>query len=122
VESIDMVEVLRRIEEGIYDQEEYEKALEWTKEYAKEGVDPNPEDFQRTKEQKEEDWEFTVKTAIIVRDLMIGNENLSDDYSEEALGHNAIAAGFQGQRQWTDRWANADYTEAILNTSFDWNG
>lgn len=122
VESIDMVEVLRRIEEGIYDHEEYEKALVWTKQYAKEGVDPNPEDFRRTEEQKEEDWEFTVKTAIIVRDLMIGNENLAHEYSEEALGHNAIAAGFQGQRQWTDRWANADYTEAMLNTSFDWNG
>lgn len=122
VEAIDMVEVLRRIEDGIYDHEEYERALAWTKENAKEGIDPNPEEFQRTEKEKEEDWEFTVKTAMIVRDLMIGNENLAEEFSEEALGHNAIAAGFQGQRQWTDKWANADFTEAILNSTFDWNG
>lgn len=122
VESIDMVEVLRRIEEGIYNHEEYERALIWRKENAKEGIDPNPRDFQRSEEQKEKDWEFTIKTAIIVRDLMIGNKNFPEEFSEEALGHNAIAAGFQGQRQWTDYWANADFTEAILNSSFDWNG
>lgn len=122
VESIDEVEVLRRIEEGIYDEETYQKALAWTKENAKEGIDPNPADHQRSEEEKEKDWEFTVKTAIIVKDLMQGNEKLKDKFSEEALGHNAIAAGFQGQRQWTDHWANADFTEAILNSSFDWEG
>lgn len=122
VESIDEVEVLRRIEQKIYDEETYQKALKWAKEYAKEGVDPNPESHQRTEEEKEQDWEFTVKTAIIVKDLMIGNEKLKDKFSEESLGHNAIVSGFQGQRQWTDYWPNADFTEAILNSSFDWEG
>ncbi len=122
VESIDEVEVLRRIEEEIYDKDEYEKALAWTKAKCKEGFDKNPEYAQKSREQKDSDWEFTVKCAVIIKDLMSGNPNLPKGREEEALGHNAIAAGFQGQRQWTDHYPNTDFPEAILNTSFDWNG
>ena len=122
VESIDEVEVLRRIEEEIYDKDEYEKALAWTKAKCKEGFDKNPEYAQKSRDQKDADWEFTVKCAVIIKDLMSGNSNLPKGREEEALGHNAIAAGFQGQRQWTDHHPNTDFPEAILNTSFDWNG
>lgn len=122
VESVDEVEVLRRIELGIYDKEEYERALEWTRANCREGFDKNPDYARHTREQKDANWEFTVKCALIIRDLMKGNPALSEKYSEEALGHNAIAAGFQGQRQWTDYLPNTDFPEAILNTSFDWSG
>ena len=122
VESVDEVEVLRRMDEGIYDHEEYERAIAWVKENCPEGFDKNPDFIKKTPEQKEKDWEFTVKTAIIVRDLMCGNKNLPEGCREEEVGHNAIAAGFQGQRQWTDHYPNADFTESILNTSFDWSG
>ena len=122
VESVDEVEVIRRMEEGIYDHELYEKALAWTREFCKEGFDKNPEFIRKSDEQKEKDWEFVVKSAMIVQDLMCGNENLPEGCEEEAVGHNAIAAGFQGQRQWTDFYPNADFAEAILNSSFDWNG
>ncbi len=34
---------------------------------------------------------------LIARDLMVGNDKLAEaGFGEEALGHNAIAAGFQG--------------------------
>jgi L-fucose isomerase len=121
-ESVDEVEVLRRIEQGIYDKEQYEKALAWTKKNCREGFDKNPEYVQRSREQKDKDWEFSVKCACIIKDLMCGNPNLPADRQEEKLGHNAIAAGFQGQRQWTDMFPNTDFAEAILNTSFDWEG
>ncbi len=122
-EYVDMSEFIRRIDEGIYDKEEYERALKWVKEFCKEGPDDNPKEIQRSKEQKERDWEFVVKMALIARDLMVGNPRLAKlGFGEEALGHNAIAAGFQGQRQWTDHFPNGDFMEAILNTSFDWNG
>jgi L-fucose isomerase len=119
---VDEVEVIRRITENIYDEAEYEKALAWTKEYCKEGFDKNPLEAQKTREQKEEDWKFVVKMMCIIKDLMNGNENLPAGCEEEAVGHNAIAAGFQGQRQWTDFYPNCDFPEALLNTSFDWNG
>ena len=122
VESVDEVEILRRMEEGIYDEEEFKKALEWTKKNCPEGWDKNPDIIRKTPEEKEKDWEFTVKTACIIKDLMNGNPNLPADRQEEMVGHNAIAGGFQGQRQWTDHWPNADFAESILNTSFDWNG
>ncbi len=122
VESVDEVEVLRRIEKGIYDKEEYEKALRWTRENCKEGFDKTQEFARKSWEAKDLDWEFSVKCALIIKDLMNGNKKLSDNYNEESLGHNAIAAGFQGQRQWTDIFPNTDFAEAILNTSFDWNG
>lgn len=122
VESVDEVEVLRRIEEEIYDKEEYEKALAWTRANCEEGFDKNPEYARRSRQQKDKDWEFTVKCALIIKDLMNGNPNLPKGREEEMLGHNAIAAGFQGQRQWTDHYPNTDFPEAILNTSFDWNG
>ena len=123
VEAIDMCEISRRIEEEIYDKEEYELALSWSKENCKEGKDHNPEEKQRSREQKNQDWEYVVKMAMISRDLMVGNPRLKDiGFAEEALGHNAIAAGFQGQRQWTDYLPNGDFMEAILNSSFDWNG
>lgn len=122
VESVDEVEIIRRMTEGAYDKEEYEKALKWTKEYCKEGIDTNAEELKSSAEQKEKDWEFVVKMMVIIKDLMVGNEKLKEEHPEEALGHNAIAAGFQGQRQWTDFYPNCDYPEALLNSSFDWNG
>lgn len=122
VESVDEVEIIRRMTEGIYDQKEYEKALAWVKEYCKEGFDKNPAEIQKTREQKDKDWEFVVKMMCIIKDLMNGNQNLPKGREEEMVGHNAIAAGFQGQRQWTDFYPNCDFPEAMLNTSFDWNG
>ena len=122
VESVDEVEIIRRMTEGIYDEEEFQKALKWTKEKCIEGFDKNPEEVQKTREQKDADWEFVVKMMVIIKDLMSGSDKLDPKFSEEAIGHNAIAAGFQGQRQWTDFYPNCDYPEAMLNTSFDWNG
>ncbi len=122
VESIDEVEVLRRIEQEIYDKDEYERAMQWVRKYCKEGFDKNPKELQRSSEQKVKDWEFSVKSACIIKDLMHGNENLPVGREEERLGHHAIAGGFQGQRQWTDFLPNTDFAEAILNSSFDWNG
>ena len=122
VESVDEVEILRRIDKGIYDHELYEKALAWTRANCPEGLDKNPEFIRKSDEEKAADWEFTVKTALIIQDLMSGNDNLPEGCEEETVGHNAIAAGFQGQRQWTDAYPNADFPEAILNSSFDWNG
>ncbi len=122
VESVDEVEIIRRMTEGIYDHAEYEKALAWAKEKCIEGFDKNPEELQKTREQKDADWEFVVKMMCIIKDLMNGNENLPEGCEEEKVGHNAIAAGFQGQRQWTDFYPNCDFPEAMLNTSFDWNG
>lgn len=123
-EGIDEVEIIRRMTEGIYDKEEYNKALAWTKANCKEGEDIiNRTDLVKDRIGKDTDWEFVVKMAIIVRDLMIGNPKLKEmGFGEEALGHNAIAAGFQGQRQWTDFYPNGDFAEAILNSSFDWTG
>ena len=122
VESVDEVEIIRRMTEEIYDKSEYEKALAWVKKYCIEGFDKNPEELQKTREQKDADWEFVVKMMIIIKDLMNGNKNLPTGCEEEMVGHNAIAAGFQGQRQWTDFYPNCDFPESMLNTSFDWNG
>ncbi|KJU71131.1 L-fucose isomerase [Clostridium baratii] len=122
VESVDEVEIIRRMTEEIYDKDEFERALKWTKEKCKEGFDKNPENVQKTREEKDADWEFVVKMMCIIKDLMNGNEKLPDGCEEEKLGHNAIAAGFQGQRQWTDFYPNCDFPEALLNTSFDWDG
>ncbi|MCQ2481080.1 MAG: L-fucose isomerase, partial [Clostridia bacterium] len=122
VESVDEVEILRRMEENIYDEAEFQKALAWTKANCPEGFDKNPDFVKKSDEQKEKDWEFTVKMMCIIKDLMNGNPNLPEGREEEMAGHNAIAGGFQGQRQWTDHWPNADFAEAMLNTSFDWNG
>ncbi len=122
VESVDEVEIIRRMTEGIYDKEEFEKALAWTKANCIEGFDKNPEDMQRTREEKDADWEFVVKMMCIIKDLMNGNKNLPEGCEEESVGHNAICAGFQGQRQWTDFYPNCDFPESMLNTSFDWNG
>ncbi len=120
-EFIDMSEFVRRIEEKIYDEEEYLRALKWTKKYCKEGEDVNKKKSSR--ERKNYEWEMVVKMTLIARDLMIGNPKLSEmGFEEEAFGHNAIVAGFQGQRQWTDHFPNGDFLEAILNSSFDWNG
>jgi L-fucose isomerase len=122
VESVDEVEIIRRMSEGIYDHDEYKRALSWTKSKCKEGFDKNPEFVKKSDEQKERDWEFTVKMMCILKDLMNGNDNLPEGCEEEAVGHNAIAAGFQGQRQWTDFYPNGDFSEALMNSSFDWNG
>lgn len=123
VESVDMTELTRRIEEGIYDEGEFARALQWTQANCHEGDDHNPVQQQRSRDQKDRDWATAVKMTLIVRDLMIGNPRLQEiGYAEEALGRNAILGGFQGQRQWTDHFPNGDFTEAILNSSFDWNG
>ena len=122
-ESVDESEIIRRVNEGIYDKQEFDKALAWTKNHCKEGKDFNPADKQKTRQQKDEIWEYVVKMTLIFRDLMIGNPKLKEmGFGEEALGYNAIVAGFQGQRQWTDFMPNGDFPEAILNSSFDWNG
>ena len=122
VESVDEVEIIRRMTEEIYDKTEYEKALAWVKEKCIEGFDKNPDNLRKSREQKDADWEFVVKMMVIIKDLMSGNSNLPAGCEEEMVGHNAIAAGFQGQRQWTDFYPNCDFPEALLNTSFDWNG
>lgn len=125
-ESVDMTEVMRRVSLGIYDHEEYEKAMEWTKKNCKprEGEDfKNRPEKRKTREEKDADWEFVVKMTLAIRDLMKGNPKLREaGWKEEALGHNALLGGFQGQRQWTDFYPNGDFSEALLNTSFDWNG
>jgi L-fucose isomerase len=124
-ESVDLTEIIRRMTEGIYDKQEFEKAMAWTEKYCKpnEGHDYNPAGKVKSRQQKDEDWEFIVKMTLIMRDLMQGNPKLLEmGFKEESLGHNAIAAGFQGQRQWTDFYPNGDFSEALLNTSFDWNG
>lgn len=122
-EYVDMTEFVRRIEKGIYDRDEFEKALQWVKANCREGEDVNPPHLKRTREQKDGDWETIVKMALIARDLMVGNPKLAEmGYGEEAHGRNAIAAGFQGQRAWTDYFPTGDFMEAMLTTSFDWNG
>ncbi len=121
-ESVDETEIIRRMSEGIYDEAEYNKAMAWVKDNCKVGININPENLQKDEEGNQKDWEFVVKMALIVKDLMNGNKNLPAGCEEETLGHNAIAAGFQGQRQWTDFYPNGDFAEAVLNTSFDWNG
>ena len=122
VESVDEVEIIRRMTEGIYDHAEYEKALAWVKANCPEGFDKNPPELQKTPAQKEADWEFIVKMMCISKDLYNGNHNLPAGCEEEMVGHNAIAGGFQGQRQWTDFYPNCDFPEAMLNSSFDWEG
>jgi L-fucose isomerase len=123
-EGIDEVEIIRRFRLGIYDGEEYRRAIKWTKENCREEEDIcNQPDLQKNREGKDADWEFSVRMALVLRDLMIGNPVLANlGFLEESLGHNAIAAGFQGQRQWTDFYPNGDFAEAILNSSFDWDG
>ena len=123
VESVDMTEFIRRIERGIYDKAELEKALKWVKANCPEGKDWNATGKKRSRKQLDKEWEISVQTALIARDLMVGNPKLAKQgFGEEAQGHHAICAGFQGQRQWTDHMPNGDFMEAILNTSFDWNG
>lgn len=123
VESIDMTEFIRRIDKGIYDKEEYTKALAWVKKNCPEGKDWNDPKSKRSRKKLNEEWEISIKMALIARDLMIGNPKLKKaGFGEEANGHFAIASGFQGQRQWTDHMPNGDFLEAILTTSFDWNG
>ncbi len=123
VETVDMSEFSRRISEKIFDHQEFSKAMKWVRSYCKEGKDYNPPKLQKSRAEKDHDWETVVKMTLIARDLMIGNPNLDEaGFGEEALGHNAIAGGFQGQRQWTDHNPNGDFLEAILNSSFDWNG
>ncbi len=123
VETVDSTEFLRRIDQGIFDPLEFEKAFAWTKTNCVEGREYNPPEKQRTRVQKDEDWQKVVKMAMIARDMMSGNPRLAElGFGEEALGRNAILSGFQGQRQWTDYQPNGDFLEAILNSSFDWNG
>ncbi|MGK9117785.1 MULTISPECIES: L-fucose isomerase [Sphingobacteriaceae] len=122
-EYVDSSEVLRRIQLNLFDQDEYERALAWTKKYCKEGEDFNQSHKVKSRAEKDNDWEFVVKMTLIIRDLMIGNKKLKDmGYAEEAHGHHALVSGFQGQRQWTDFLPNGDFSEALLNSSFDWNG
>jgi len=123
VESVDMTEFVRRIDEGIYDPDEFEKAMRWVKAACREGKDHNAPELQQSRAEKDKGWETVVKMTMIGRDLMVGNPRLAElGFGEEALGHNAIASGFQGQRQWTDHFPNGDFMEAILCSSFDWGG
>ena len=122
VESVDEVEIIRRMEKGIYDEKEYQKALAWTKQYCKEGFDKNPPELQRSRAEQDKAWEFVVKMMCIIKDLFNGNPNLPAGCEEERLGHNAIAGGFQGQRQWTDFYPNCDFPESLMCSSFDWEG
>ena len=122
VEFIDMVELVRRFDLELYDHAEYEKAIDWVRKHCKEGLGRSEEDRSKTREQLDKDWEMSVKMFLCARDLMIGNPNYEKRFSEEALGHNAILGGFQGQRQWTDYFPNGDFMESMLNSSFDWNG
>ncbi len=128
-EWVDMSEILRRITLEIYDKDEYQRALGWIKANCKEGFDLNagkalPEIITKSKVvPADKDWEFIAKMTIIVRDILCGNPKLGElGWHEEALGKNAVAGGFQGQRQWTDWLPNADFTEAIMASTFDWNG
>jgi len=123
VEAVDMTEVARRIDRGIYDPDEFQQALAWCNANLIKGKDFNPPHMQHTQEQQDRAWEYSIKMALVVRDMMVGNPRLAElGFGEEALGHNAIASGFQGQRQWTDHLPNGDFPEAILNSSFDWSG
>ena len=122
IESVDEVEIIRRMTEGIYDEQEFQKALAWTKKHCKEGFDKNPDFARKSDKEKDEAWEFVVKMMCIIKDLFNGNPNLPKGCEEEAVGHNAIAGGFQGQRQWTDFYPNGDFAEALMNSSFDWEG
>ena len=122
-EYVDMSEIKRRLEFNIFDPKEFDKAMKWTKENCKEGVDINKKELKHTDEEKKKEWEIVVKMTLIIRDLMIGNPELEKlGFKEESMGHHAIASGFQGQRHWTDFMPNGDFSEAILNSSFDWNG
>ena len=122
-EWVDMTEILRRIDKKIYDHEEVERALLWVKKYLREGKDPNPEVRMHTREMKDSEWKKVVQMTVIIRDIMLGSEKLAAlGFEEEALGRNALFAGFQGQRMWTDYQPNADFTETIMNSSFSWNG
>lgn len=123
VEAIDMTEFVGRMSKGQYDPVEYEKALAWVKKSCPEGKDYNSPKTSRSRAQIDKEWEDSVKMTLIARDLMVGNPKLAEmGLGEQAQGHNAIASGFQGQRQWTDHFPNGDFLEAILNSSFDWNG
>jgi L-fucose isomerase len=122
-ESVDMSEFIRRFEENIFDPQEFKRAMAWVKQKCHEGMDFNAPTLQHSRSRKDQEWEMSVKMALVGRDLMIGNPRLKElGYGEEAMGHNAVAAGFQGQRQWTDHFPNGDFMEAMLNSSFDWNG
>lgn len=122
-EWVDMSEITRRVELGIYDHVEYERELAWIKANCPRGLDPNPPELQSTPAEEEDQWKFIAKMTLIIRDIMLGNPRLAEmGFEEEACGRNAIFGGFQGQRMWTDFKPNADFTEAILNTGFDWNG
>ncbi len=121
--SVDSSEIIRRVNEHIYDADEYARALEWVKANCPEGTDYNQPSARKSAEQKAEIWRYCVKMMMIARDLMIGNPKLAElGFGEEAMGHNALAGGFQGQRQWTDFMPNGDFMESMLNSSFDWNG
>lgn len=123
VETVDMSEFARRIEAGIFDAAEFKRAMAWVRKNCPEGKDYNPSGKKRSRKALDAEWEYSVKMALVARDLMVGNRALEKlGRGEEAQGHNAIAAGFQGQRQWTDGRPNGDFMEAILNTSFDWGG
>ncbi|MFA6815996.1 MAG: L-fucose isomerase [Lentisphaeria bacterium] len=122
-ESVDMSEIIRRVNENIFDPDEYEKAYQWVKKHCKAGFDNNSEKMKYSPERKEKIWQYCIKMTLIAKDLLHGNPKLAElGFAEEACGHNAIAGGFQGQRQWTDHMPNGDFMETILNTSFDWNG
>ena len=123
VEAVDMSELTRRIEEGIFDPDEFARAIKWVRANCHEAPDRNTPEQTRPRDQKDRDWETVVKMTLIARDLLVGNPRLAEiGFGEEAMGHNAILGGFQGQRHWTDHSPNGDFMEAFLNSSFDWDG
>ena len=122
-ESVDMCEIIRRVNEGIYDPAEFKKALKWADKFVKFGADVYNGKKGLSKARSRDVFEYCIKMTMIARDLMVGNEYLRDNgFVEEGMGHNAILAGFQGQRQWTDHMPNGDFMETVLNSSYDWNG
>jgi L-fucose isomerase len=122
-EYVDSAEIIRRIGKEIYDREEYKKALAWTMKHCQEGADRNPAEKRFNREHLDSDWAFVIRMTLVIRDLMQGNPKLREmGFGEEAQGHEALVSGFQGQRQWTDFLPNGDFSEAFLNSSFDWNG
>ena len=123
VEAIDMTEFIGRMNNDMYDPLEFKKAFEWVQKNCKQGEDYNDQAHIRTRDQHDKEWIDSIKMALIARELMVGNPKLKDlGFGEQSKGHFSIAAGFQGQRQWTDYFPNGDFMEAILNSSFDWNG
>ncbi|CAP56600.1 L-fucose isomerase [Gluconacetobacter diazotrophicus] len=121
VQAVDMTELRRRLDRKIYDTAELETAQAWADARFRFGIERNARP--RDAAGKREILSESLAMTLCIRDMMHGNARLAAmGWAEEALGYDAIAAGFQGQRHWTDQYPNADVAEALLNSSFDWSG